>query len=92
MGKMNKLHLFLVMVFVVLSAGCRTEISMEAPSKRIRVELPDKPNSQLVKIVSVFTRQVEKRCPAKVTTQGEAPLTVALKVDPGHRKGRVPDQ
>jgi len=48
----------------------------------VRVVLPKKQNDHLEEIVSVFARQVEKRCPARVTTQGKAPLTVALTVDP----------
>jgi len=51
-------------------------------TKLLRVVLPKRPSDQLKNIVSVFTRQVEMRCSAKVATQGEAPLTVALKIDP----------
>ena len=50
--------------------------------KMVRVVLPVKANDQLKNIVLVFARQVEERCSAKVTTQGEAPLTVTLAVDP----------
>ena len=66
---------------------------MEAPAKQIRIVLPGKTNSQVEQIVSVFARQVEKRCPAKVTTQGNAPLTVILTIDPaiGREGFRISD-
>jgi len=51
-------------------------------AKVVRVVLPPKSNDLLEKILGVFSRQVAKRCPARVTTQGEAPLTVALTLDP----------
>ena len=51
-------------------------------ARLVRVVLPKKPNDRIERIVSVFARQVEKRCSARVTTHGEAPLTVALTIDP----------
>lgn len=82
------------MVFVLLSTSCRTEVAVEAPAKQIRIVLPGKTNSQLERVVSVFTRQVEKRCPAKVATQGKAPLTVTLAIDPviGSEGFRISDR
>ena len=57
-------------------------IETAAPVKQVRVVLPGEEADQMKRIVSVFARQVEERCSAKVTTQGEAPLTVTLAVDP----------
>ena len=54
----------------------------ELPVKEVRVVLPGEDSEQMKRIASVFARQVEERCSAKVTTQREAPLTVTLKVDP----------
>ena len=47
----------------------------------VRVVLPDKANDQLKNIVSVFARQVQQRCGAEVIIQGNAPLTVSIKID-----------
>jgi hypothetical protein len=58
------------------------KVTTVGSAKRIRVVLPRKPNDQLERIVSVFTRQVEDRCSANVSKQGDAPLTVALTIDP----------
>jgi len=49
--------------------------------KMVRVVLPDKANDQLKNIVSVFARQVQQRCGAKVITHGKAPLVVSIKID-----------
>lgn len=59
------------------SASSTAQVS----TKLVRVVLPKKHNALLEKVVSVFTRQVEERCPAKITTQEDAPLTVVLKID-----------
>ena len=63
-------------------------------AKLVRVVLPAKSNDLLEKIVGVFSCQVAKRCPARVTTQGEAPLTVALALDPaiGSEGFRISDR
>jgi hypothetical protein len=84
---MRKINLLLIMIIVAFLGSCQTQNkdgtvgARQAPVKLIRVETPGKPDSQLERIVSVFIRQVEKRCSAKVTTQGEAPLTVVLTID-----------
>jgi hypothetical protein len=53
------------------------------PVKRLRVVLPSEGGDQMARIASVFARQVAGRCSAKVTTGGDAPLTVTLTMDPG---------
>ena len=57
-------------------------IETASPVKQVRIALPGEAGDQMNRIVSVFARQVEERCSAKVSTQGEAPLTVALSIDP----------
>ena len=49
----------------------------------IRLSLPKNHSVVMKNIASVFTRQVSKRCRAKVIMQGNAPLTVALSVESG---------
>jgi hypothetical protein len=78
---MRKINAFLVIILLIFSANCWAGGAGRAPVKLIRVVTLEKPDSQLERIVSVFIRQVEKRCSAKVTTQGEAPLTVVLTMD-----------
>ncbi len=86
-----KAHLALAGWCVILSGMTNPAHAAENPqgkvmevdyAKAVRVVLPEKPNDLLERIVAVFARQVEKRCPAKVATQGDAPLTVALSLDP----------
>ncbi|MCP4211914.1 MAG: hypothetical protein GY764_10615 [Halieaceae bacterium] len=69
-------------------------IETAAPVKEVRVVLPAEDSKQMKRIVSVFARQVEERCSAKVTTQGDAPLTVTLAVDPkiGKEGFRISDR
>jgi hypothetical protein len=50
--------------------------------KSVRVTLPEKPSDRLKSIVSVFARQLQKRCQTKVTTQETAALTVMISIDP----------
>ncbi|MCX6880517.1 MAG: hypothetical protein NTW21_42935 [Verrucomicrobia bacterium] len=55
----------------------------DGSAKLVRVVLPEKPNDLIGRIVVVFARQVENRCPARVITTGEAPQTVELAVEKG---------
>ncbi len=48
----------------------------------IRVELPAGSGAVMHNICAVFARQVAQRCGATVVTEGAAPLTVALAIDP----------
>lgn len=72
----------------------QTQVITVGHAKLVRVVLPDQRNDLLERIVSVFARQVESRCPARVVTKGEAPLTVALTVNPaiGREGFRIRDR
>ncbi len=51
--------------------------------KSLRLVLPPQPGPVVENIGRVFARQVKRRCDAKVVSQGEAPLTVELTIEPG---------
>lgn len=57
-------------------------VVMNEAVKQVRVVLPADANEQLAEVVRVFARQVAQRCPARVVTRGEAPLTITLALDP----------
>ena len=84
---MRKINFLLIILTGTFLGSCQTQSkegtggANQVPVKLIRVEVPGKPDRQLERIVSVFIRQLEKRCSAKVTTQGEAPLAVVLTID-----------
>lgn len=61
-----------------LAVGVRAEAVAS-----VRLVLPPQPDAVVGHIASVFTHQVESRCDARVTTEGEAPLTVVLAIEPG---------
>lgn len=69
----------LVLGFSILQPSSAAEPA--SPVKQVRIVLPGD-DDLIERIASVFARQVEERCSAKVTTQGEAPLTVTLSIDP----------
>ncbi len=48
----------------------------------VRMILPDKPGDQIDAIVSVFSRQLQQRCPAKVVTREPAGLNVTIMIEP----------
>lgn len=56
---------------------------MENSVKQVRVELTGEASERVNRIISIFKRQIESRCPAKVTSQGDASLTVVLNTDAG---------
>ncbi len=53
------------------------------PAKVVRLVLPQEPGPALATIGRVFAGQVQRRCEARVATEGSAPLTVELAVEPG---------
>ena len=53
------------------------------PVRSIRLALPAKPSPVIERIAGVFARQVAQRCEAKVTTSGDAPVSVELVIQPG---------
>jgi hypothetical protein len=71
----------LFLVALVLSC-----VAAEAPGEAVRslrLVLPPQPDPVVENVGRVFTRQVQSRCDARVLTQGEAPLTVELAIEPG---------
>ena len=87
---MRQIYLFLIMLIV----ACQPKEVVGPPAKQIHIVLPEAPSDQLGQIVSVFARQVQERCGATVTTQGEALMTVSLSVDPsiGSEGFRISDR
>jgi hypothetical protein len=87
---MRQIYLFLIILIV----ACQPKEVLGSPVKQIRIVLPEAPSDQLGQIVSVFAQQVQERCGATVTTQGEALLTVSLSVDPaiGREGFRISDR
>lgn len=63
-------------------SGLTREMTAEAV-KTVRVVLPDGNDPVMQNMVSVFTRQVQARCGAKVIIQGDAPLTIMLAIEAG---------
>lgn len=49
----------------------------------LRLVYAAEPGSVVAKIADLFTRQVERRCAARVVVQGETPFTVELAIEPG---------
>jgi len=52
-------------------------------TRSIRLVFPDQPSAVVKNLGQVFTRQVERRCDAQVTTEITSPLTVELAIAPG---------
>ncbi len=55
----------------------------EGPVDRIRLVTPTHSSEGVRYAATLFERQVEQRCPAKVVTSGGATLTVSLRIRPG---------
>ncbi|MBN2022479.1 MAG: hypothetical protein JW809_06755 [Pirellulales bacterium] len=68
-------------VFVTLA--CAAANARGEAVKSIRLALPPERDAVIENIGRVFVRQIESRCDAKVTPDGEAPLVVELVVAPG---------
>ncbi len=59
---------------LALAAGLTAQVMS------IRVVEPEHASRRVHSAVRVFTTRVEQRCPAQVITQGEAPLTIRLRI------------
>ena len=83
-------HLRFVVVCMLLScmtipvhgAGNPQSKGIEA-TQSLRLVLPPESGPVVENVGRVFARQVQQRCAARVTTAGDAPLTVDLAVSPG---------
>ncbi len=58
------------------------EMTANNAVQSVRMIVPDKPGDRLNAIVSVFSRQLRQRCPAKVVTREPAELNVTTMIDP----------
>jgi hypothetical protein len=74
---MKKLHA------VVLLLACIAAEAHGETVKSLRLVLPPQPDPAVERIAGIFTRQVQQRCDARVTIQGEGPLAVELAIEPG---------
>ncbi len=70
----------------LIASLVHAEDAKAAAAERVRVVLPSDADEQIKNSASVFKRQVEQRCSAKVGTDGDAPLRVVLSIDPAMGK------
>ena len=71
-----------LLIVALLLTCSAAQVHAEAV-KSLRLILPPQPGPVVENIGRVFARQVQSRCDAKVVSQGEAPLTVELAIEPG---------
>jgi hypothetical protein len=70
-------------LFVVgLLLVCVTSEANGEAVKLLRLVLPPQPDPIVANVARVFVRQVQSRCDARVVSQGAAPLTVNLAIEP----------
>jgi hypothetical protein len=67
---------------LALSGQAFADSNGPAPVGLARISLPADAGPVLRNIAALFARQVQERCPAKVTTTGDAPLQVVLAIEP----------
>lgn len=68
---MKHINIVLALVLILIFTGCS---SGEGSVNSIRIVLPESPTHVVKNIFGVFERQLIKRCPVKVKTEGRAQL------------------
>jgi hypothetical protein len=71
-----------IALVLVASLCCAAPVDDPATVGAVRVVVPENAGAVARSAARVFARRIEQRCDARVTTQGEAPFTVELAIDP----------
>ena len=80
--KMN-MRISILIVMGLLSFNLRAEEKQPVAVKSVKLVVPAQAGRVVENTGTVFARQVQQRCDAKVITTGDAPLTVELAVEKG---------